>query len=361
MFTNNRFNKNITLFFRTIAFASVLFSSTLQAQTKFEFYGEGYQKIQSQSKQISDPAFLSSYISNNSRDINLLLLKINHELPISKEIPIKVGFNTGLMIGNYATQNLAAEEPNFKNFYELNAYVKLNDEFKFEYGILPSHIGFESPIGKESWTATRSILADNSPYYEYGYRLNYVSKSEKIKANFNVIKGWQNISNPISGRYAIGHQITISEKNEYTINSSSYYGVSPNDPNNKRFLHNFYSQFHFGDHISWILGFDNGIEYQPDGQRLFYHTPVGIIRYSWDKNLHIAGRYEYFNDPHLILNIPSLYNVHGFSFNADYAINEQYTIRFENRWFVITENQNGVEKDFRSPFYPKLIFCAQIK
>lgn len=333
----------------------------MKAQTQYEFYAESYSSLTSKSGYEPFPSFLTSYQSKNVHDINLMLLKINHEQPLSKELPVSWGFNTGLMFGTYADQNLAAENARFQNFYELNAYVKWNNQYKFEYGILPSHIGFEGAIGKESWAATRSILADNSPYYEYGYRLSYTSKSGNLKANLNAIKGWQNISNPIPGRYAIGHQITLSEKDEYTINSSSYYGVSPADPKNQRFFHNFYAQFYFGDRIAWILGFDNGIEIHPNGHRDQYHTPVGILKYSVTDDISITGRYEYFNDPHLIFNLADLFNVHGYSVNADFTINKQILLRLENRWFIITQNKNGVETDYRSPFYPKLILCAQIK
>ncbi len=353
------FNNAIMRFILSVL---TLFLSTLaHAQTQFEFYSEAFTSLKSKSNYEPFPSFLTSYQTNNVSDLNLMLLKINHEQPLSKELPVSWGFNTGLMLGTYADQNLAAENARFRNFHELNAYVKWNNQYKFEYGILPSHIGFESAIGKESWAATRSILADNSPYYEYGYRLSYTSKSGALKANLNAIKGWQNISNPIPGRYAIGHQITLTEKDEFTINSSSYYGVSPSNPKNQRFFHNFYAQFYFGKHIAWILGFDNGIEIHPNGHRDQYHAPVGILKYSVTKDFSLTGRYEYFNDPHLIFNIAELFNVHGYSINADFAINKQILLRFENRWFVITENKNGVETDYRSPFYPKLILCAQFK
>jgi hypothetical protein len=47
-------------------------------------------------------------------------------------------------------------------------------------GIMPSHIGFESAVSADCWTLTRSLLAENSPYYETGIKLGYVSKDEKL-------------------------------------------------------------------------------------------------------------------------------------------------------------------------------------
>jgi hypothetical protein len=45
---------------------------------------------------------------------------------------------------------------------------------------MPSHIGFESAIGKDCATLTRSILADNSPYYEAGVKIDITSKTKMV-------------------------------------------------------------------------------------------------------------------------------------------------------------------------------------
>lgn len=58
---------------------------------------------------------------------------------------------------------------------------------------MPSHIGFESAIGKDCWNLTRSILADNSPYYETGIKLGYTSKNEKLYLAGMYLNGWQRI------------------------------------------------------------------------------------------------------------------------------------------------------------------------
>lgn len=42
-------------------------------------------------------------------------------------------------------------------------------------GIYPSHIGLESAVGKDNRTLTRSLAAENSPYYESGARITYVT------------------------------------------------------------------------------------------------------------------------------------------------------------------------------------------
>ena len=63
-------------------------------------------------------------------------------------------------------------------------------------GIFTSHIGFESAVSKDCWTLTRSILADNSPYYESGARLTYTSNNNKWLISALALNGWQRIQRP---------------------------------------------------------------------------------------------------------------------------------------------------------------------
>ena len=70
--------------------------------------------------------------------------------------------------GTYMNANYAAEPEYLKNIYEANAGIKIskNENLWIDVGILPSHIGFETAIRKDNWTLTRSMVAENSPYYE---------------------------------------------------------------------------------------------------------------------------------------------------------------------------------------------------
>nr|WP_290930803.1 outer membrane beta-barrel protein [Haliscomenobacter sp.] len=59
---------------------------------------------------------------------------------------------------------------------------------------MPSHIGFESAIGKDCWNLSRSILAENSPYYETGVRLSLNSANGKWYAAAMLLNGWQRMA-----------------------------------------------------------------------------------------------------------------------------------------------------------------------
>ena len=116
------------------------------------------------------------------------------------------------MTGTYANSNLAAEPGVLKNIFEANAGVKISKKKKLwiDAGIFESHIGFESAIGKNCWNLTRSISADNSPYYESGIKLSYTSDNEKWFLSGLILNGWQRIQR-VNGNNtpAFGHQLYI--------------------------------------------------------------------------------------------------------------------------------------------------------
>ena len=88
---------------------------------------------------------------------------------------LKYRANIALQAGTYVVDNYAAEPTVLQHIYEGNAGLSLNkkNNLWIDAGIFGSHIGFESAISKDNWTLTRSLLAENSPYYLTGTKLTY--------------------------------------------------------------------------------------------------------------------------------------------------------------------------------------------
>ena len=136
-------------------------------------------------------------------NLNLGFVKANYTTE-------KVRGNFALMGGTYAQYNLAAEQGLLKNIFEANIGVKISNKKNIwiDAGIMPSHIGFESAIGKDCWNLTRSILAENSPYYESGIKLSYTSTNEKLYLAAMYLNGWQRIQRVIGNQSpAFGTQL----------------------------------------------------------------------------------------------------------------------------------------------------------
>src|SRR5438309_5610159 len=137
----------------------------------FSGYVEGYYSYDF-SKPPGDnrPWFFYSHNRHNEFSVNLAFLRATY-------VSDRTRGNFALAAGTYMNANYAAEAGVLKNIFEADVGYKLSVKRNLwlDVGILPSHIGWESAMSKDCWTVTRSIGADNSPYFEGGARLSYTS------------------------------------------------------------------------------------------------------------------------------------------------------------------------------------------
>lgn len=281
------------------------------------------------------PAFMYSFNRHNEVNLNLGFVKAAYEKN-------NVRANLALMTGTYANANMASEPGVLKNIFEANAGVKISKKRNLwiDAGIFASHIGFESAIGKDCWNLTRSILADNSPYYESGVKLSYTSPNEKWFLSALVLNGWQKIQRTDGNNTpAFGHQVIFKPTGQLTFNSSSFIGNDkPDSIRRMRYFHNCYAQVQLVEKIGITAGFDIGAEQTEKGSRRYdtWYSPVLILRYTPVSKLAIAARGEYYSDKHEIIittGTPHGFQTWGYSLNADYAIADNVLFRIEGRGF----------------------------
>lgn len=120
------------------------------------FYAYDFNDPQSDYRQ----TFLYNHNRHNEFNLNLGMIKISTK-------HLKYRANIALHAGTYVNDNYATEPEALQNIYEGNAGLSLNkkNNLWIDAGIFGSHIGFESAISKDNWTLTRSLHAENSPYY----------------------------------------------------------------------------------------------------------------------------------------------------------------------------------------------------
>lgn len=279
------------------------------------------------------PGFIYSHNRANEVNINLALLKAGYATE-------RIRANFALAAGTYMNANYAAEPGVLKNIYEANAGVKLlkDHELWIDAGIMPSHIGFESAIGKDNWTLTRSIPAENSPYFETGARISYTTPNGKWYISGLILNGWQRIQR-VDGNTtpAIGHQLTFKPNERITLNSSSFIGNDkPDDSRQMRYFHNLYGIFQFNDKIGLMAGLDFGAEQEAKGSDDYntWYTPVAILRYTPTDKLSLAARGEYYHDKDGVIiatDTPNGFETWGLSVNVDYNILPNLVWRTEVR------------------------------
>lgn len=279
------------------------------------------------------PGFFYSHNKHNELNLNLGLAKVNYAKG-------NVRANFALMAGTYPQYNLAAEPGLLKNVYEANVGVKISKSKNLwvDAGIMPSHIGFESAIGKDCMNLTRSILAENSPYYEAGIKIGYTSPSEKWYLGGMYLNGWQRIQK-IDGNQtpAFGTQATYKPTSRVTLNWSTYFGNEQPDIYKRwRYFNNFYGQFKVSEKTSLVAGFDIGAQQTTKGSSDFdvWYSPIVIMQYKPTAKIQLSARGEYYQDKQGIIiatGTPNGFKTYGFSANVDYLFTDNVMFRLEAR------------------------------
>ena len=296
------------------------------------------------------PSFLYSHNRHNEVNLNLGYLKAAYARD-------HVRANLALAVGTYVNANYAAEPGVLKNVYEANAGVRLGQSAALwlDAGIFASHIGAESAVSKNCPTLTRSIQAENSPYYESGVKLTYTTKNDQWLFSALFLNGWQRIQRPDGNNTpAFGSQITFTPSDKVTLNHSSFIGNDkPDDVKQMRYFQNLYGIISLTDQWQITAGLDIGLEEKsPDDHALqSWYSPLLIVKYQFHPDWAITGRWEYYGDPGEVIvptGTPNGFKTMGWSANLDYALKEGATWRIEARWLrsedAIFEVNDGFEK-----------------
>ena len=310
---------------------------SLQSKLTFGGYVESYYTYDfNKPEDHKRPGFIYSHHRSNELSVNLALIKANFSNS-------RVRSNLALAVGSYMNANYAAEEGVWKNVYEANLGYKLleNHELWIDAGVLPSHIGGESAIGLDNISLSRSLSAENSPYFETGARLSYTTDNGKFYLAALVLNGWQRIQLPNSSKgMSLGHQIQYKPNESIVLNSSSYYGDEGTD--STRFFHDLYVQVNINSKFNLLANWDYGIQKQPLISENFKWWNAGLqANYLFHPKLKGNARLEYFNDEDGVIfgrfdNLGT--NILGYSLGIDVNLYKGLMWRTEFRGLNSTEN-----------------------
>ncbi|MDX1907310.1 MAG: porin [Bacteroidia bacterium] len=281
------------------------------------------------------PAFVYSHNRHNELSLNLGLIRSSYDAS-------RVRARLSLMAGDYANANLAAEPGVLKNVFEAYAGAKLSkkQDLWVEAGIFPSHIGFESAIGKDCWNLTRSMMADNSPYYESGAKLSWTSQSGEWFLSALWLNGWQRIRR-VDGNQtpAFGTQATFKPNGSITLNSSTFIGNDkPDSLRQMRYFHNLYGIFQLTPSLAATFGFDIGTEQTARGADTYniWYTPVLMLRLTPADKLTLSLRGEYYHDKAGVIiasGTPNGFQTFSYTLGLDYLFHPQAVWRIEGRGY----------------------------
>lgn len=327
---------------KNVLFPALLFLTTLtsaqidSSRLTFSGFAEIYYSFDAnQPENHVRPAFLYNHNRHNEFNLNLGFVKAEYRTN-------NVRANVALAAGTYMNANYATEPGVLKNVYEANAGVKLskNKNLWMDAGIFSSHIGFESAVSRDSWTLTRSINAENSPYYESGLKFSYTSSNDKWLFSVLLLNGWQHIQRPDGNNTpAGGHQLQFKPSEKVTLNYSTFIGNEFADNVGRvRYFHNLYAILQLHKAIGITAGFDYGVQQIARGSDDYHkwYSPVFILKLTPFEKFNLVGRAEYYNDEDGVIiqsGTPNGFQTYGYSATIDYAISENANWRLEGRAF----------------------------
>ncbi len=272
---------------------------------------------------------LVSYSKLGEIQSNLAMVKLSYQTT-------DIRSNMALGIGTYMIKNLANEPLGLRNVYEANFGIKLHRQKSIwmDVGVFPSHIGFESAIGYECLNLTRSLLAENSPYYEAGCRL--VGGNNSISWGLYLLNGWQAIyKNPNASKgLNLGGQLNKKWRN-MEFNYSNIVVGTMRDLNGIRYFHDLYWKWELKNNWNLIAGVDFGIQRNSLQEKHVWQTPILIVSKQWNKH-RIAFRAEQYKDLMGVVinnayNNKAGVNIFGLSTNYDCHVKNNVWIRIEYR------------------------------
>lgn len=277
------------------------------------------------------PFFLYNHKRHNEVAVNLAYAKASYHTK-------NVRSNLALMVGTYPTYNLASEPELFRFVYEANIGVKLSRKSNLwiDAGIMPSHLGFESAVSAECWTPSRSIVAENSPYYETGIKLTSTNGKENFFVSLFVLNGWQRIQRPTGiNKPSFGVQLHYTPNDHLTVNYSNFLGTDqPDTVKAFRTYHNLYAICLLNKHWGLTTGFDLGSDKNQNRKHAIWYSPVVIVRRRINSTSFAAFRGEYFNDSQQVLlrtgSVNGFQTV-GLSLNYDHSVTNNTSARIEGK------------------------------
>ena len=291
-------------------------------------------------------SFLFNHNRHNEFNVNVALLRttISHENFYAK---------IALQAGTYVDDNYASEDLKILNEAYVGAYLDKNQQTSIDVGVFASHIGFETATSSGNLNLTRSILAENSPYFLSGIRFNY-KPNDKWTFTGIVNNGWQRIDKP--NRHALpafGSQIVYKPSSKSTFNWSTFVGDEPIGTDLRtRYFSNLYWDNQWTGKWRTILGFDYGLQKQVFGENYAnWYSPVVIAQYLLTQKWQLAYRSEYYQDKEnvIITSDYGRFKTLGNSLNLDFIPNSKVKVRTEARWLhaqdEVFKTTNGFSKD----------------
>jgi hypothetical protein len=281
-----------------------------------------------------DQPYFVSMARNNEVNINLAYVDVKYS-----SSRIRARFVPGF--GTYVNSNYAAEKGTLKNIIEGSIGVKISKKKNIwiDAGVFGSPYTNESAISKDHLAYTRSMAAENVPYYLAGVKLG-LPIAPKLNAYVYILNGWQRIEDP-NNKMSMGTQLEYRPNDYLLINWDTYAGQessAADSTQGNRFFNDLYFIFTKGK-FSATGCFYYGVQQQSESTKANWWQANLIGRYDLNTKLSVTGRIERFTDPRSVMLIPITsakgggFSANSSSLGLNYKLAENTLLRLEGRTF----------------------------
>ncbi len=301
-----------------------------QGKTTFGGFVDVYYAYSLQDQPLRTRSFTTQPLRVNEFNLNLGFVEVKHQ---SDNIRGRFALQTG----TYVESNTAAEPELLKHVLEASVGTRFGSNIWVDFGIFPSHIGFEGIVSKDNWTYSRSLLSDYSPFYESGVSVT-ATVSEKVTLRGLILNGWQNIEETNNDK-AVGTQVQYKPSDDLLLNWSSFVGNEQPDSvaARMRIFNDLYAVLTLSSHWNIAIVFDLGFQKQASGSSSdAWHALSIMAKHTVNDRWAIAARAEYFSDPKGVLiptGTPNNFQTISSSINVDYSPATNLVWRIEGRLF----------------------------
>lgn len=253
--------------------------------------------------------------------------------------------------GTYMRDNYASE--NVINRFLLETYggfkLSKNKGIWLDVGIFTSPYTYETPISKDQLLYSRSLAAENAPYYISGLRFT-LPLSPKFTLTLYGINGWQtiNFNNASANSVAFASQLQYKINPRATLAWNTFAGDAGS--NNQPWL----SARYFNDFWFTYVGQKWDVSatayvglqgvYNSAKPDYAWYSVNASAKYKFNTKFSLSGRVEWFSDPNGILTAPSqlqtrAFNVYSGTLGFNYSPIKNAVLRIEGRGYG---GQNGI-------------------
>jgi monoamine oxidase len=250
-----------------VTFFSFLLNTKISGQEKLEINPEKLSDLKPDYSIFVDTYYAHSNLRYPDRAriygtqiMNDKEFSLNHALINLEKDNQNFRYALGIHTGTYVQANYAHEPRELQYVYQAYAGIPILPNLWLDVGIFPSHIGGESAISMLNHNYTRSLIAENSPYYESGARLQY-KPNEKLTLGIYALNGWQKIKDDNKDK-AGGLEIVYEFNKNWTLSYSTFGGNEAPDfePRQTRYFQDINLKGKITEKLEIYLAYDLGFQ-----------------------------------------------------------------------------------------------------